>query len=366
MQKAKDYDYASSNLANFGTEIETKVKEASAAAEVQWKGVGQKPGLEIWRVVKFKLQRVQTPGRFFENDSYIVLSTYKKNDALRHDIFFWLGRTTTQDEMGTAAYKSVELDTFLKGEPVQHREIADHESAAFLKLFEEKGGIRIMEGGADSGFNHVKPEEYRPRLLWLKGRRRVRVKEMPKTHESLNSGDVFILDAGLKLYQWNGSAAGPREKMRAAQLVRSLDDERRGLPEVIVVEEGDDEGDAAAFWEALGGKGDVKGADEVQEDEEWEVAQGDNKLFKLSDASGSLEFTEVPCKRDSLDSNDVFVLDIGAELLVWQGKGASVTEKRQAMASAQEYAKSHDRPAFLPITLFLEGGENDYFRTHMP
>ena len=26
-----------------------------------------------------------------------------------------------------------------------------------------------MEGGADSGFNKVKPEEYKPRLLHIKG-----------------------------------------------------------------------------------------------------------------------------------------------------------------------------------------------------
>ena len=58
-------------------------------------------------------------GSFYNGDSYIVLHTYKKKDSdkLHWDVHFWLGQNTTQDEAGTAAYKTVELDDLLGGEP---------------------------------------------------------------------------------------------------------------------------------------------------------------------------------------------------------------------------------------------------------
>ena len=145
-----------------------------------------------------------------------------------------------------------------------------------------------MDGGVDSGFRAVEPEKYKSRLLHLKGKKKVRVTQVEMSHQSLNSGDVFILDAGLDIYQWNGSKAGPQEKMKGAQLSRAIDDERAGKPQVHVIEEGDKDSDAKKFWEILGGEGPVKTAEEGGCDEEAEKKGGQiRKLFRLSDASGS-------------------------------------------------------------------------------
>ena len=64
-------------------------------------------------------------------------------DKLLYDVYFWLGAETTQDEAGTAAYKTVELDDFLDDEPVQYREVQGNETKNFLDLFKK---IKILEG----------------------------------------------------------------------------------------------------------------------------------------------------------------------------------------------------------------------------
>jgi gelsolin len=362
MLKQKVYNIADSNIANLGTDLEKKVKAAAANKEPAWDNAGKSVGLQIWRIEKFHV--VSWPkedyGTFYTGDSYIVLNTYKKKggDQLLFDVHFWLGKYTTQDEAGTAAYKTVELDDKLGGAPVQHREVQGWESELFLSYF--KNEIRLLDGGVETGFRHVEPDKYRPRLLWIKGRKKVRVTEVELSFKSLNSGDVFILDAGMILHQWNGKKAGLQEKTKGAQIARAIDDERKGQPKIIVNEDGHEEAD---FWKLLGGKGEVKAAAEGGPDDEEN--KGEKKLFRLSDASGKLEFKEVASgnavKRSLLDSKDVFVLDTGAEIFAWIGKGASVAEKQKALSYAQDYLTKFNRPVYLPIARVFEGGENEVF-----
>jgi gelsolin len=43
--------------------------------------------------------------------------------------------------------------------------------------------------------------------------RDVRIVEVPATVDSLNGGDVFVLDTGKAIYQWNGHKSGVFEKV---------------------------------------------------------------------------------------------------------------------------------------------------------
>lgn len=368
MLKQNTCPIEASNIANLGSELEHEIKLAAAKCEHAWDGIGQRPALLIWRIEKFQV--VAWPpekyGQFYDGDSYIVLHTYQVegSDRLGHDVHFWLGSSTSQDEAGTAAYKTVELDDVLGGQPVQHREVQGHESHLFLSYFPERT-IRILNGGIESGFNHVEETTYRPRLLWLKGNKsdRIRVTEVPMSHTSLNSGDVFILDAGLKIYQWNGSRASFFEKIKAGNLVRAIRDERGGKPEAEMFSEGDS--DAGPFWDALGGEGPVKSASEGGSDAAASsAATEEHRMMRLSDASGSLTFTleqEGALNRDRLDSNDVFIVDNGAEIFVWIGKNASGVERKKGMQYAQQYMAEHGKPNYLPISRVLEGGEHNVF-----
>lgn len=80
-----------------------------------------------------------------------------------------------QDEAGTAAIKTVELDAALGGRAVQYREVQGHETEKFLSYF--KPCIIPQEGGVASGFKHAEAEEHKTRLFVCKGKHVVHVKE---------------------------------------------------------------------------------------------------------------------------------------------------------------------------------------------
>ena len=95
------------------------------------------------------------------------MNTYKEgdSDALLHDIHIWIGSASTQDEYGTAAYKMVEADDYLGGVPVQHRQVEGKESAKFKHYFKS---LHYLDGGVESGFNHVEPTVEKPILYRVK------------------------------------------------------------------------------------------------------------------------------------------------------------------------------------------------------
>jgi hypothetical protein len=76
------------------------------------------------------------------------------------------------------------------------------ESQLFMSYF--KGGVFYLEGGVESGFKHVEPKTYEKKLYIVKGKRYPRVWTVEMKADSINEGDVFILDMGMELYFWPG------------------------------------------------------------------------------------------------------------------------------------------------------------------
>uniref|UniRef100_A0A2C9LNQ3 Actin-modulator n=2 Tax=Biomphalaria TaxID=6525 RepID=A0A2C9LNQ3_BIOGL len=346
--KPKEFDWKDSNLALFGSETETTVKKDSALTEPAWKDAGKKVGLQIWRIVKFKV--VAWPkedyGKFYEGDSYIVLNTYKEEggDQLLYDVHFWIGKYSTQDEYGTAAYKTVELDTLLDDVPIQHREVQGHESSLFRSYFPK---IELLKGGADSGFKHVKPTEYRPRLLHFHGDKYgVHIKEIARNRSLLDNSDVYILDMGLRLLQWNGKGSNKDERFKAQRYMQGIVEERHGKPKAEVLDEGAEDGD---FLRQLN--------EQHEEEHDFVAADRTVELFRLSDASGSLNFSKEKSgvvRRSDFDTKDVFILDTKSEVFVWIGKETTVSEKKNALSYAHLYLQKTDHP-LVPVSCLSEG-----------
>lgn len=75
-----------------------------------------------------------------------------------------------------------------------------------------------MEGGIDSGFNDVTNIPFKPRLLHVKGKRYPRVFSVALEANSVNEGDVFIMDQQDKIYYWVGDQCNVTEKMKGLEV----------------------------------------------------------------------------------------------------------------------------------------------------
>ncbi|KAI4300793.1 hypothetical protein L6164_034128 [Bauhinia variegata] len=329
-----------------------------------FQGVGQRVGTEIWRIENFQPVPLSKSdyGKFYMGDSYIILQTTQgKGGTYFYDIHFWIGKDTSQDEAGTAAIKAVELDAALGGRAVQHREVQGHESDKFLSYF--KPCIIPLEGGVASGFRKPEEQEFEKRLYVCRGKRVVRMKQVPFARSSLNHDDVFILDTEKKIYQFNGANSNIQERAKALEVIQFLKEKyHEGKCDVAIVDDGklDTESDSGEFWVLLGGFAPI-GKKVISEDDiipEATLAQ----LYSI--VNGEVKSVEGELSKSLLENNKCYLLDCGAELFVWVGRLTQVEERKAACQAAEEFVASQNRPKSTRITRIIQGYETHSFKSN--
>jgi len=338
-----------------------------------FEGAGQSDGVEIWRIEDF--EAVSYPkekhGKFHIGDSYIVLKT--SNASTKYpswSVHYWLGSETTQDEYGTAAFKAVELDDVLGGSPVQYREVQEHESGLFSSLFKE--GVKYLPGGVKSGFTDVDAEPVEKRLFEVKGKRNIKIKQVAIEGGNINKCDCWIFDEGKggKILVYMPPGASKMEQFKATNAANQIrDEDHAGSADVEIISEqlGDN---VSRFFEALGiSPDDVAETSNIADSDSDNAVNRAVKLFKISDASGSLQVSEVsgmPLTQDMLNPEDCFLLDTGKSggIFVWIGKTSSKEEKVGAMKAAEGYLAKSDLPKWTNIMRVCEGCETTMFKQY--
>lgn len=229
-----------------------------------------------------------------------------------------------------------------------------------------------------------------PRLIWIKGRRKILLRLMPVSPTSLNSGDVFILDNGKGvLYQWNGKDANRIAKGKAMDLAKNIKDkEYSGTAKVIVLEEGKtDTNMQDAFWKVLHGyvPNDeeaskkalplpdsyadlkIKTAEQGGDDAEAEASLKTScDLYKLVPGKKDRVEPELvasyPIKKDILATEECYILDCVGEIYVWCGKASPIKTRKQSLDVALKLMASRTEFWVAPILRELPGGESVLFR----
>lgn len=355
--------FEETNMANFGTELEYKVKKNAAEKEPAWEGTRTELGLKIWRIEKFQVKPwpKELYSKFYDGDSYVILDTKKdsKCEKLIYRAFMWIGQYSSQDEYGTAAYKIVELDDYLDRKATLFREVQGYESEDFTLLFNNR--IQILNGGIETGFTHVeKVTELPGNLFHIRRNDQVyRISEVPMTASSLNNDDCFVLDKGAEIYIFFGETCSQFEKFKTAAFVKDIREARTTYKtqtfEVNGLQDTDKE-HVKKFWDLLGGV-----PSSIEKKEKQGISEGyENRLIRVSDSTGKLEKTLVEkgkISSKSLDSNDVFILDTQNAIFCWVGLKTSKNEKREAFIQAAEYMVENQRPGYINITILNEGSE---------
>jgi len=363
-----------SNMALYNSDIAKKARKAAADTEKEWEGAGKAEGCEIWRIEDFGVKRwpKEMYGKFYSGDSYIILHTYKpdpEGEDLDYNLYFWLGKTTSQDEYGTAAYKTVELDDKLGGEPVQSREVQGAESDDFEDLFPD---MKIMEGGIASAFNHVEPEKYNNKLLIVRGTKRKNIKasEVPCSPASLSLNDAYVLDAGLQVFCATFGGASVWEKRKANDIVDALQKSRPKCDDFRLDALDEDSDDAKRFWKVLGEKP-AELPDRYTGNDEEKKEDVAVTVFKVADCTKADAKTTITQLEVAVDADgklpksiladncsDVLIVDTGKVLMVWVGKDASPAEKKQAIPLISMAKPEYDRR---PTRKYYQGKEKKKF-----
>ncbi|KAM9859541.1 advillin [Aulostomus maculatus] len=338
--------------------------------EQTFKAVTHSQGIIIWRIEKMELVPVpeKSHGHFYEGDCYLLLYTKKVSSSLCYEIHYWIGSQSSQDEQGAAAVYTIQLDEFLGSTPVQHREVQDHESNAFRGYF--KQGIIYKKGGVASGMRHIETNSYDvKRLLHVKGKKRAIAKEVEMSWESFNLGDVFLLDIGKTIIQWNGPKSNKQERLKGMLLAKDIRDRERGGRAEIKVVEGDAESNSPQsmkiLTDVLGERtfNLTDGPPDETADQELKAAV---TLYLVSDADGQMKVTEVavrPLVQDLLNHDDCYFLDQGGvKIYVWKGKRANKAERQAAMARALEFIRTQNYPITTNVETVNDGAESALFK----
>lgn len=173
-------------------------------------------------------------------------------------------------------------------------------------------------------------------------------------------GDCYLVDAGPKIYLWIGPKSTVDEKFLTAATAVMRDTEREGKADIDRIEGGNEPPEFKALFD------DFRLTDEDTEGilRKVHLETHEYKLWKVHREGNETFFAEVPLNKNSLKTDDVFILDTWDDIWVWRGKGASAREKFDGNILARRY--DAERVGVQDIEIIEEGEEPEEFNKAFP
>ncbi|XP_025127755.2 villin-like protein isoform X5 [Bubalus bubalis] len=327
--------------------------------------------LHIWIIENLQMVPVPEPayGNFFEKHCYVVLhvpQSLKATPGVPKDLHYWVGKLAAAGAQGAPGSFLQHLKEALGGATVQHREVQGHESACFRSYF--RSGIIYRKGGLASALKHVETNVYNiQRLLRIRGGKHVSATEVELSWHSFNNSDVFLLDLGRMMIQWNGPKASAARKARGLFLTHSLRDrERGGRAQVSVVDDEAEATDLMEIMEAVLGRrvGNLHAA--MPSKRMSQLQKANVHLYQVCQKSKDLvvqELSTCPLTQDLLQEENCYILDQGGfKIYVWQGRRASLQERGAAFRRALNFIQAKGYPSYTSVEVMDDGAESAGFK----
>ncbi|MHA1352099.1 MAG: hypothetical protein ACTSPP_04850 [Candidatus Heimdallarchaeaceae archaeon] len=186
--------------------------------------------MQVYHVVKKELKELKSPYTFLDGDVYVV-----ETDNI---LWVWIGKRSYADDKAVGAWaakvieeknKKLEIKTIMQGD----------EPPEFLDIIE----FEVKRGDTPGFLKHIDIKVKKDfRLLHIEQNEKGEVitKEIPIEYKLFESDDAFVLDFYDEIYIWIGKDCQVKEKYEAGKIARQLEVERKRIPIVYVIEEGDE------------------------------------------------------------------------------------------------------------------------------
>ncbi|XP_072582578.1 villin-like protein isoform X8 [Vulpes vulpes] len=327
--------------------------------------------LHVWIIENQRMVPVpeRAYGNFFEEHCYIVLHvprSLKATQGASSDLHYWVGKEAGAEAQGSAGAFVQHLLEALGGAAVQHREAQGHESDCFRSYF--RPGVLYRKGGLASALKHVETNMYNiQRLLHIQGRKHVSATEVELSWNSFNKSDIFLLDLGKMMIQWNGPETSISEKARGLALTCSLQDrERGGRAQIGVIDDEVKATDLMRIMEAVLGcrVGNLPAS--VPNKSINQLQKASVRLYHVCEKeedSVIQELATCPLTQDLLREEDYYILDQGgSKIYVWQGRMSGLQEKKAAFSRALAFIQAKGYPTYTNVEVVNDGAESAAFK----
>jgi hypothetical protein len=183
-----------------------------------------------------------------------------------------------------------------------------------------------------------------------------------------STGDTYLLDDERTIYVWIGSKCSVDEKTAGAAQARKLDQERGGAAKIITVDQNQETPEFLKLVNEIGAMKIVE--KNIAKTLLKDVSTGDwagfsewkNVLYRVSseefEGINTMKMIQVPFSKDSLDSEDCFVADLGNKVYIWHGSESNVKERVKAGQWARQI--DADRSGLQNETIYEEGDDSEF------